>query len=732
MIPDRPTSSRSVSSPLVWLLLIFGTAMMLAVALGTWWAVGRIDDWAESQERQTIMAGLEQEKRRIEIEQDSTIVWDEAVLQLQADDQAWIADNLAEWMSQYFGHDRVYVIAADGHVVRAAAGGRYAGQAIDPLDQAALGELLAEFRARVARASVGHDESTLSLAGFGLLDTVTLGDGAVAYVSIRPIVPTSSAVNQLAGEEFLHVSVKRVSGAMLDQIGRRYGFTDLRVVSRNATSSTLPVVNNAGRVIAVVGWTPKHPVVNILLETAPVTLGVFGLGFAGLLALIAWLHRMTLRLEIAQDQTTYLALHDPLTGIANRALFETRLQQAMSYQYLAPTKVALVSIDLDGFKEVNDTLGHAAGDELIRQVAKRLAFALPEEATIARVGGDEFALVQPGMISQGQARWICEGLIRTFHDPFVLGGEIVEVTASLGVSLEDGREVPAAEMLRRADVALYAAKAEGRNRLAFYEPQMDASRREKRVLEVDLRNALVTEQGLFALYQPIFSARTGGIVGAEALVRWQHPERGLLSPDIFIAIAEETGLINQLGNWVLEQSCRAAVASDLPWIAVNISPVQLRHQDFASRVKDVLNTTGLPADRLELEITEGVLLQHAPLIETSLARLQQMGIRIALDDFGTGYSSISYLRTYKIDKLKIDQSFTRLMGHDEVTRTIVQSVIQMAEALGIAVTAEGVEEDSQRQTLAKLGCAQFQGYLFSRPVTAERLTELLVLQRSAA
>jgi len=732
MMSARPQLSRSVSSPLVWLLLVFGIAMMLAVALGTWWAAGRIDAWADARERQSVSAGLEQEKSRLGIEQDSTIVWDEAVARLAADDQPWIADNLVDWISQYYGHDRVYVIAPDGHVVRAADQGQYAGQSVNPADQAALAGLLAEFRAGTAPAATGPADSSVSPAERGLLDTVILGDGHLAYLSLRPVVPTSGGDQPVGDDAFLHVSVRLVSGDLLDEIGTRFGLDDLRVVARNGAPATLPVLNNAGRVVAVLGWEPQHPVMDLLVETAPATLGVFGLGVVSLLALIAWLHRMTLRLEIAQDQTTYLSLHDPLTGIANRALFESRLNEAMTYQYLAPTKVALVSIDLDGFKEVNDTLGHAAGDDLIRQVARRLAFALPEEATIARVGGDEFALVQPGMISEGQARWICEGLIRALHDPFVLGGESVEVTASFGISLEDGLEVTAAEMFRRADVALYAAKADGRNRLKFYEPQMDASRREKRMLEVDLRNALVTGLGLFVLYQPIFSARTGAIVGAEALVRWQHPQRGLLSPDIFIALAEETGIINQLGEWVLEQACRTAVDADLPWIAVNISPVQMRHQVFGSRVNDVLNRTGLPAQRLELEITEGVLLQHSPQIETTLARLQQMGIRIALDDFGTGYSSISYLRTYNIDKLKIDQSFTRLMGSDEVTRTIVQSVIQMADALGIDVTAEGVEDESQRQMLARLGCAQLQGFLLSRPVTEQKLTELLLLQRAAA
>ncbi|MET3901102.1 diguanylate cyclase (GGDEF)-like protein [Devosia sp. UYZn731] len=732
MISNRTKIFRSVSSSLVWLLLLFGLALLSIIGVGTWWAVGRIDAWSEAGERHLITAGLNQEEERLPVAQNRFVVWDDAVAHLLANHQSWIGANLVEGVSDFYAHDRVYVIAPDGHVVRSAEAGRYAGQGLKSQDEAVVSEMVRDLRERMARASAGQDDSTATVTGLGIVDAVRLSDEELAYVSVRPIVPTSSAIKQTPGDEYVHISVKLISAKLLEGLGTQFGFDDLHLAGRNEAHTTLPVLSNSGGVVGYVAWKPRQPALGLLVETAPASLGILCFGAASLLALIAWLRRTTIKLELSQDRTTYLSLHDPLTGIANRVLFETRLKEAMEYEYLAPTKVALVSIDLDGFKEVNDTLGHAAGDELIRQVAKRLAFALPEEATVARLGGDEFALVQPGMVSEGQAHWICDGLVRAFRDPFVLGAEIIEVTASFGVSLEEGSQVQAAEMQRRADVALYVAKAEGRNRLKFYKPEMDASRREKRTLEVDLRNALLTGEGLFVLFQPIFSISTGAIAGAEALVRWHHPTRGLLSPDVFIRIAEETGIINQLGNWVLEEACRVAVEVGLPWIAVNISPVQVREQEFGGRVMRALDKTGLPANRLELEITEGLLLQNSSTVQAALAQLQGTGIRVALDDFGTGYSSISYLRTYKLNKLKIDQSFIRLMCRDPVTRSIVQSVIQMADALGMTVTAEGVEEEEQRQLLTELGCTQLQGFLLSRPVTADRLSDLLSQQRSAA
>jgi diguanylate cyclase (GGDEF)-like protein len=446
---------------------------------------------------------------------------------------------------------------------------------------------------------------------------------------------------------------------------------------------------------------------------------------AALVGLLGWLRRAASQLEASRAETSFLAFHDPLTGLANRVLFQANLEEALGYQYLAATKVALISIDIDRFKEVNDTLGHAAGDQLLQQVAKRFALALSEGATLTRLAGDEFAIVQPGIVSDGHARWLCQSILQSLKEPFALTGGSVHVTGSFGVALEPGSAVTSQEMLRRADVALYAAKAAGRNCFEIYTPEMDRLRREKRMLEVELRDALITGVGLFLVYQPIFDAASGEIAGAEALVRWMHPTRGYLSPDHFVAIAEETGVIDQLGLWVLDEASRFAVGSGLPRIAVNVSPLQFLDDQFVDRVLHTIARRGLNAAALELEITEGLLLKNSEQVQRALVQLREAGVRIALDDFGTGYSSISYLRSYNVDKLKIDQSFTRTMVHDEATQTIVRSVIQMAHALGMSVTAEGVEEDAQRQILRDLGCNGLQGYLLSRPLTGEALIELL-------
>ena len=718
-------------SPLVWFSLSVGAVLLCCLGMATWWAAERIDDRTLAEERRSIVAQLAQEMGRLPLEQDSSAVWDDAVLNLRSGNQPWIAENLVEWMSAFYGHDRVYVVSPGGEVVRAAEGERYAGRAFDPRDRRQVEPLIAEFRAALASATDDSVDSTAAITGMGLLDTVRLEDGQLAFLSIRPIVPTTNAVEQVAGTEFLHVSIKVVSKEWLNSAAERVGLYDLHT-SPSEQNGILPLENNAGRPVGFLNWSPHRPAASLLLETAPTTLSLLVLVVAGLSGLLIWFRRTSVQLEASRAKTDHLALHDPLTGAANRVLFESKLREALADQHLAKTKVALVSIDLDGFKEVNDTLGHAAGDHLIQQVVKRLAIALPEEATLARLGGDEFALVQPGIVSEGQARWIFESLVRTFRDPFVLAAGSIEITASFGVALEEGSAISATEMLRRADVALYASKAAGRNRLEIYEPQMDRSRREKRALEVDLRNALLSGKELFVLYQPIYDAGSGQIAGAEALVRWNHPTRGHLSPDAFIGLAESTGLIDQLGIWVLAEACAFAAANSLPWVAVNVSPVQFRDPRFGERVLDTVLKHGLSADRLELEITEGLFLQNSPIVLTTLARLQAAGVRIALDDFGTGYSSITYLRTLSVDKLKIDQSFTKLLGIDAVTYSIVRSVIQLADALNMSVTAEGVENEMQRQLLRELGCTHLQGYLLSRPLTPQKLSAELASLRSAA
>ncbi|WP_206524647.1 EAL domain-containing protein [Devosia sp. 1566] len=705
--------------------LCLALALVLAFAVAAWWAVHRIDTRELVEEQHYIAAGIAARKERIAMEQDSSAAGDDAVVNLRAANQTWIAQNLVEWMGTFFKHDRVYVIAPDNRVVRAANEGVTAEPEVDPRDLPTVEALTQLLRQEMAAVSAAMSDSTAAITGLGLSETARLTDGQLAFVSIRPVVPTSRAVTQTPGSEFLHVSVVLLGSGFLDQLGRQAGLTDLRIGGPGKGSGTLPLLSNAGRIVGFVVWTPIKPALALLKDSAPAALGLLLLGSAGMGGLLVWLRRTTLQLEQSQAQIEFLAFHDPLTGIANRALFEVRLQEALQYEYLAKAKVALVCIDLDKFKEINDTLGHAAGDQLIKQVARRLSATLPEGATLTRLGGDEFALVQPGVVSDGHARFLCQSMLDSFHDPFVLGGEAVNVTASLGVALEAGDAVSTAEMMRCADVALYAAKAAGRNCFRIYDLSMDQLRREKRILEVDLRNAILGGTELHLLYQPIYGALGGEIVGAEALVRWNHPVRGPLSPDSFIGDAEERGVIHELGLWVLAQACGFAAIAELPWIAVNVSPLQFDDPNLADRILDVLSNQHLQPDRLELEITEGILLKNSPMVRDTLAKLRTAGIRIALDDFGTGYSSISHLRHHSVDKLKIDQSITRDLLRDTATSTIVRSIIEMAHALGVSVTAEGVEDDLQLQRLRNLGCASFQGYLLSRPIPGDRLIEIV-------
>jgi diguanylate cyclase (GGDEF)-like protein len=441
--------------------------------------------------------------------------------------------------------------------------------------------------------------------------------------------------------------------------------------------------------------------------------------------LLRRLKRTSSQLEETKAQATFLAFHEPMTRLPNRALFEDRLQQALANMRSGASPVALHYVDLDNFKRVNDTLGHPSGDELLRQTAARLTGLVSDVDTVARLGGDEFAIIQFQAVDSAAAITLSQRIVDVFAQPFALSGQEGRVGASVGVTVVSDPSTPMEDVMRQADVALYEAKNGGRGRYQSYDGELNAAVRERRELEIDLRDALNGKAGLKLVYQPIYHAGSGNIVGAEALVRWDHPSRGHLSPATFIGLAEERGLIDPLGLWVMREACAYAASSSIPWIAVNASPLQFRDENFADRVFEILKATGLQARRLEIEITEGLLLQNSALTQSTLMRLRASGIRVALDDFGTGYSSISYLRSHGIDKLKIDQSFTAQLGLDDEIDSIVRSIVDLARAMHMAVTAEGVETEAQRTILDSMGCDQLQGYLLSRPVEKSKLNQIL-------
>ena len=428
----------------------------------------------------------------------------------------------------------------------------------------------------------------------------------------------------------------------------------------------------------------------------------------------------------SQEQLSHMARHDALTGLPNRVLFREHLERALPRVKRGDT-LALLLLDLDGFKAVNDTLGHPAGDELLRQVASLLRATVRETDLVARLGGDEFAVIQVGAEGADELVALAERLVAKLRMPFEVLGRNAEIGASVGIAPASAETISADELLRSADVALYRAKAMGRGTWCFFEPGMDQEIHERRMLEMDLRQA-VREGQLVLHYQPLMEARSRSLSGFEALLRWTHPRRGVVPPSVFIPLAEETGLINEIGGWVLRTACAMAVR----WpahvrIAVNLSPLQLLSGSLVEEVEAALRQSGLAAARLELEITESVLLQDSEQTLKVLHRLHALGAHISMDDFGTGYSSLSYLRRFPFDKIKIDQSFVRDLTNTSGSIEIVRAVLGLGKALGMRVLAEGVETAEQLDILEFEGCNELQGYLFSRPVPADGVAHLIEL-----
>jgi diguanylate cyclase (GGDEF)-like protein len=424
-------------------------------------------------------------------------------------------------------------------------------------------------------------------------------------------------------------------------------------------------------------------------------------------------------------QIARLAHYDPLTDLPNRVLFQKSLTEALARRARKGDQLAVHFIDLDRFKTVNDTLGHPLGDALLREAAERLRRCVREGDTVARLGGDEFAVVQTGLSDMDGATRLAARIVTAMAAPFDLAGHQVVIGASVGVSAapSDGEDVD--ELLKKADMALYRAKGDGRGAFHFFERAMDEQLQARRALELDLRRAL--RDGEFELfYQPLYHLGDERVTGCEALLRWNHPERGMVSPADFIPLAEEIGLIVPLGDWVLRNACaEAAHWPDHVRLAVNLSPAQFRDRSLVATVVSALATSGLPAQRLELEITESVLLQDNAANMAMLHDLKALGVRISMDDFGTGYSSLSYLRSFPFDKIKIDQTFVRDILHDSDALAIIKAVLDLGASMGVVTTAEGVETQAQLDALRGQGCAEIQGYFISRPAPAGDIAKML-------
>jgi diguanylate cyclase (GGDEF)-like protein len=724
--PDKPQDQSflaRVALPAIAAVATLAIALTAVVLL----SASQANKLAGDRQQALIETVLKQRSAAIAHDQEGVTIWDEALRHVTAPhtDFKWLDDNLGVWLHSYYGHDEAYVLDVSGDPIYAMRDGKRmspdgyrqrVGAVAAPLVQDLVRKLTRPLPHSITVPQRTPDSYAIDRVG-----------GHPAIVSVKAILDEEGSITPGMKPPF-HVSVRRLDGSFLKELAEAYQLANARfatAVDPVGSDRAAPLVDRTGKTLGYIVWEPFGPGALMARRIAPFAIGALVL----ILAMVGWLllriRCSTLALEASEAQAQHLAFHDPLTGLANRALFDDRLAHILAEAQENDAQVALLYFDLDRFKQVNDTLGHPAGDELIVATARRLVEVTRETDVVARIGGDEFAVIQTGAASAASAEILCLRIIEAVSEPFDLAGSKASVGVSIGVALSPANATTRTELTRKADIALYEAKAAGRGRYMFFREEMDAGVRHRRETEADLREAINAGDQLRLEYQPLYAAQSGQIIGAEALLRWQHPVRGMMSPATFVPIAEACGLINLIGSWVLERACRDAVRLRLPTISVNVSAVQLRDEGLAEEILAILKCTRLEPSRLEIEITETSFIESASACQATLVRLRAAGVRIALDDFGTGYSSFSHLRNFEVDRIKIDQSFVNGIDMRRGGSAIIRAIVDLAKASGMQITAEGVETDEQRNFLADAGCTSLQGYLLSRPLSPAAIAALL-------
>ncbi|MBI1204924.1 MAG: EAL domain-containing protein [Rhodopseudomonas sp.] len=691
----------------------------------------RADEFAIAHEKQLFSGALTEYGRRVLREVDSVATSEGAVAHIRRKlDQPWVKQRAGAWLEGFFKHDYVLLFDERDEPIytlssRANANSDWLKRARpDVLDVLSY-----------MRGATSEMRDALRLNPAGLTDGGAHPRAAVfRRVAGQPAVLAGAAVASPDGLPAsldngapILMSVKFVDANVLADIASQLGLDHLREVDHEPIpqSDFVYQLNSPqGQTIARFAWTPKQPGAEIVHSVVPF-IAVALAGFALLAAFVLrYMRRTATAIAAGESRLRHLALHDPLCGLPNRIYFGERLEAVIDNVHAQGSSAAVFYIDLDHFKDVNDTLGHPVGDELIRKVTLRLSHTLRSGDLVARLGGDEFAVISAigGDVTKMMA--LAQRLIATICAPYNIGGQNIVIGASIGIAAIDKSCAGAADIMRYADMALYRAKNEGRNRACIYDAAMDADLSSRKLLEADLREAIETDQ-LRLAYQPIVNKSGETVEGVEALCRWTHPTRGEISPMEFIAVAEHSGLIVELGAWVLKRALTEGKAWPNLTVAVNVSPLQFRRSDFAELVERTLAETDFDPARLELELTETVLLGNIDTAEAGMLRLKALGIRLALDDFGTGYSSLLYLRRFPFDKLKIDRSFVMSIEKAADAAAIVHAIVSLGRGLGMKVTAEGVETPDQHLFLRAAGVHYMQGYRFGKAVPPAEITARL-------
>ena len=723
--------TRSIGAAPIGIVVVVAIICVVVAVLS---AAERADDVELQQERRLLTQAIADRGRRVLRELENVAASSDIVLQLHYNfDPDWVHHLVGLRLATFFDHDHVFVVDRTDRLTYAMLDNKSVEPARFESARHDLGRIIELLRG-VAQPFddevVLHPSTDLAtdlnrprraqrLQLFMNRPAIVAGVGANVPNSMGGAVPGDPTTLVLA--------VKYLDGQLLSDISARFDLPNLRTTGQEQPNKgeTFSVLSDgAGAPIARFAWIPNQPggkIVSTVLPFMAIAFGGFALltGFA-----LRYIRRTAMKLAEGENRLRHLALHDPLSGLPNRTAFSERLAAVIAASGRKGALAAVLAIDLDHFKDINDTLGHHIGDGLIGVVAQRLVHTLRRDDLVARLGGDEFAVITTEAPDVESLERFADRVIAILRAPYSISGHTLVIGASIGIAVIESGGADAADIMRRADVALYRAKNEGRSRACIYDADMDADLRERKQLEKDLRTA-IAEDGLSVAYQPIMNSSGEKMVGVEALCRWDHPTRGAVPPVEFIPIAEGCELIIPLGEWVLRKACIEAK----PWtgltVAVNVSPLQFRRQDFVEVVERILDETDLDPHRLELELTESTLLGNVDDAEKAMRRLKAHGVRFALDDFGTGYSSLLYLRRFPFDRIKIDRSFVRSIESAADAASIVHAIVSLGRGLGMKVTAEGVENAEQQLFLRAAGVHSMQGYRFGKPQSAHDIAERL-------
>ncbi|MBO9125757.1 MULTISPECIES: bifunctional diguanylate cyclase/phosphodiesterase [unclassified Rhizobium] len=703
--------------------VLFSFAVVVAVV--TMMVLNALDHVAQKsnvlddeRSRETVSGALQNFVAQLGATLNDYAAWDDAATNVYATGgMDWTVSNYGEMSVNSALFDMAIVIDDDKKPIMVYRDGKPMADSLQDFFSPALWALFDKVKAAGAQELPEASGFISTKSGIAV--------GGVALVREK-----SGALAIAPGKHRYLIFIRHLDAAKIDEIGKTYVIGGLRLVGADqAATYSVPIEDALGASLGKLIWTSRAPGdVGYADVRSQVVRAICLVGlFFVVLLIIGWLAGRRLKSEeiIARED----ALRDRLSGLLNRDGLRVSVDAMVTLARQSQDNVQLLYLDLDGFKEVNDSYGHGTGDQLIRAVAAGLKVLIPDGAVLARIGGDEFAIVFASQQGDAAALQLSEHILDFLAEPLEIGRRVVVIGASIGIAVSPAGSVDREELVRRADLAMYKAKEAGRARMTLYDPAMDADREERNALELDLRQAI--EGGDLTLaYQPLIGADSNDMVGVEALVRWNRPGHGPVSPDVFIPVAETSGLIEALGLFVLRKACETAKQWPELRIAVNVSPGQFRNPAFTDYVRYVLRQTEIEAKRVTLEVTEGYMIQNPKRTRQAIEQLKTLGVKIALDDFGSGFSSIGYLRQFGFDRIKIDRSLIMDIEHSESQREMLKATVALASSLDIPVTAEGIETPEQADIASQFGCDTLQGFYFSKPVSAEDITERLMDARA--